>query len=184
FKDRAAALGAVAVEALLLTAIAEATPGPLPIPSIPGAAALPGPVAPASTPAANMGALKTAPDIGLPETGFTLSGTGLAPGKAVSVVWNTANVTWAVDARPDSVDYLNLPQSPIRWAVGQRFAFSVTKDAGPPKARFDWPVQVAPTINATTTMSAAGLTAGEAKASVDSKAGPVLTKVAVSATGL
>jgi hypothetical protein len=318
FKGRAAALGAVVVGALLLTAIAEATPGPLPIPSIPGAAALPGPVAPASTPAANMGTLKTAPDIGLPGTGFTLSGTGLAAGKAVTVVWNTANVTWAVDARPDSVDYLgrkadkinvvlaqattdaqgafsvplkvpsdfggihdiyavvdgvqvskggfliersatmtpkrgpigtmitlrytglgsslyeggasvqydnhfagavtanwtrgvatvqfrasgpvgrhtieiadavsfdylNLPQSPIPWAVGHRFAFNVTKDAGPPKARFDWPMQVAPTINATTTMSAAGLTAGEAKASADSKAGPVLSKVAVSATGL
>ena len=318
FKGRAAAFGAAVIGALLLTALAEATPGPLPIPGIPGVAALPGPIAPASTPAANMGTLKTTPDIGLPNKGFTLSGTGLAPGKQVTVVWNTANVTWMVDARPDSVDYLgrkadkinvvlaqattdangafsvmlkvppdfggihdiyavvdgvqvakggfliarsatmtptrgpigtmitlrysglgsslyeggasvqydnhyvgavtanwtrglatvqfraagpvgrhtieiadaisfdylNIPQSPIPWAEGHRFAFTVTKDAGPPKARLDWPVQVAPTISATTTMNAAGLVSGEAKASVDTTAGPVLSKVAVSATGL
>jgi hypothetical protein len=265
-----------------------------------------------------MGALKTAPDIGLPGTGFTLSGTGLPAGKSVSVLWNTANVTWMVDARPDSVDYLgrkadklnvvlaqattdaqgafsvmlkvpsdfggihdiyavvdgvqvakgglliarsatmtprrgpigtmitltysglgsslyeggasvqydnhyvgavtanwtrglasvqfraagpvgrhtieiadaisfdylNIPQSPIPWAVGHRFTFTVTKDAGPPKPRLDWPLQVTPTINATTTMNQVGLAVGEAKATIDSKAGPVLSKVAVSATGL
>jgi hypothetical protein len=318
YKGRAAVFGAAVIGALLLSSIAEATPGPLPIPSIQGVAALPGPIAPASTPAASMGTLKTAPDIGLPNTGFTLSGASLPAGKQVTVVWNTANVTWMVDARPDSVDYLgrkadkinvvlaqattdakgafsvmlkvppdfggihdiyavvdgvqvakggfliarsatmtprrgpvgtmitlkysglgsslyeggasvqydnhyvgavtanwtrglatvqfraagpvgrhtieiadaisfdylNIPQSPIPWAEGHRFAFTVTKDAGPPKARMDWPVQVAPTLSATTTMNAAGLVAGEAKASVDATSGPVLSKVAVSATAL
>ena len=91
---------------LLLPAQASADPTVLTPPAIPGVAALPGPIAPAATPAQNMGILQTTPDIGVPGTPFTLSGTGLAPNKDVSIVWMTANVTWVVDARPDSVDYL------------------------------------------------------------------------------
>ncbi len=91
---------------LLLPAQASATTTALTPPAIPGVAALPGPLAPAATPAASMGILTSSPDIGVPGTGFTLSGAGLQPNKSVSIVWNTANVTWAVDARPDSVDYL------------------------------------------------------------------------------
>ena len=50
--------------------------------------------------------LKAKPDIGVPGTAYTLSASALPAGKDVSIVWNTANVTWVVDPRPDSVDYL------------------------------------------------------------------------------
>jgi len=91
---------------LLLPATASADPTVLTAPAIPGVAQLPGPLAPAATPAQNMGILHATPDIGVPGTPYTLSGAGLEPGKDVSIVWMTANVTWVVDARPDSVDYL------------------------------------------------------------------------------
>ena len=69
--------GAVLAGALLLSAPGLATPMPLPAPTIPGVAPLPGPIAAASTPAANMGILKTKPDIGAAGTSFSLSGSGL-----------------------------------------------------------------------------------------------------------
>jgi len=99
------ALAALAA-GLLLPARASATPTVLPPPAIPGVAQLPGPIAPAATPAQSMGTLQTSPDVGLPGTPYTISGAGLAPNASVSIVWMTANVTWVVDARPDSVDYL------------------------------------------------------------------------------
>jgi hypothetical protein len=305
--------------ALILPGQASADPTPLIPPAIPGVAPLPGPVAPATTAGSNMGVLRTKPDVGLPGTPYTLSGSGLPADKDVSIVWNTANVTWVVDARPDSVDYLgrkadkfgvvltstktdssgafsvnlvaprdfggvhdiyavvdgvqvakggfliarwarmtpkrgpigtmitltygglgsslyeggasllydnhyvgavmanwtrgvatvkfrasgpvgqhvvqiadaisfqylNIPQSPIPWATGHRFKFTVTKDAGLPKQRIDWPVSVAPTLDARTTLSAAGLAPDSAaSAQLSSTAGPVLSKVGVSAKGL
>jgi hypothetical protein len=310
--------GAVLAGALLLSAPAVATPIALPAPAIPGVAPLPGPIAAPFTTAATLGALKTTPDIAVAGKGFTVAGTGLAPNKDVSLVWNTANVTWMVDARPDSVDYLgrkvdkinvvlaqtktdaqgafslglkvprdfggihdmyavidgvqvakggllisrtatmtpkkgpigtmitlkysglgsslyeggasmqydnhyvgavmanwtrgvatvqfrasgpvgrhtiqitdaisfdylNIPQSPIPWAVGHQFAFKVTKDAGLPKQRIDWPVAVAPTVDARTTLSAAGLSTAQGKATLSSTSGPILSKVDVSASGL
>jgi hypothetical protein len=305
--------------ALLLPAHAAAEPKALTPPAIPGVAPLPGPVAVSSRPAPNMTILKAKPDIGVPGTAYTVSAAGLPAGKDVAIVWNTANVTWVVDPRPDSVDYLgrksekvavviattrtdssgsfsvklkaprdfggihdmyavidgvqvakggfliarwakmtprrgpigtmitltygglgsslyeggaaayydnkyigavmanwtrgvatvkfraagpvgrhvvqiadaisvdylNIPQSPIPWAVGSRFAFTVTKDAGPPRQRIDWPVAVEPTLDARTTLSATGLAAGTtATARLSSTAGPVLSKVDVSASGL
>ncbi|HUZ16649.1 MAG TPA: hypothetical protein VMU72_10815 [Gaiellaceae bacterium] len=91
---------------LLLPATASADPTVLTPPAIPGVAQLPGPIAPVATPAQNMGILHATPDIGLPGLPYTLSGSGLEPNKDVSIVWMTANVTWVVDPRPDSVDYL------------------------------------------------------------------------------
>jgi hypothetical protein len=107
-------VGLVLAGALLLSAPAvlpatsagASTTVALTAPTIPGVAPLPGPIAAPATAAATMGILKTKPDIGLPGTAFTVAGSGLAAGKDVTVVWNTANVTWVVDARPDSVDYL------------------------------------------------------------------------------
>jgi hypothetical protein len=316
--SKLALLGLVLAGALFVSAPAGATPGPLTPPTIPGVAQLPGPLAAPAVPAANMGVLNTTPDIGKAGTTFRLSGSGLPANKDVSIVWNTANVTWVVDARPDSVDYLgrkadkiavvfaqaktdakgafaltlkaprdfggihdlyavvdgvqvakggfllartatmtpkrgpigtmitltytglgaslyeggaslqydnhfagammanwtrgvaivkirasgpvglhtievtdaisfqymNILQSPIPWATGYRFAFKVTKDAGLPKQRIDWPVAVTPTLDAKTTLSAAGLTAGKAAATLSSTSGPILSKVNVSATGL
>jgi hypothetical protein len=317
---RVAVTAAVALTgAVLLTANASADVKALTPPAIPGVAALPGPLSPAFKTAATLGTLTTKPDIGLPGTGYTVSGTGLPANKAVSIVWNTANVTWLVDARPDSVDYLgrkadkinvvvgsattdasgsfsvqlkapkdfggihdiyavvdgtqvakggflisrratmtpkrgpigtmvtvkyyglgaslyeggaaayydngyigavmanwtrgtatvkfrasgpvgphtvviadaisvnylNIPQSPIPWANGAKFTFHVTKDAGLPKQRLDWPANVTPTMDAKTTMLAAtGLGSTTASAKLSSTSGPVNAKVDVSASGL
>lgn len=311
--------GAVLAGALFLPALASAESKALTPPQIPGVAALPGPIAAPSKPAQNMNILKAKPDIGAPGTRYTLSGTGLPAQREVSIVWGTSNVTWVVDARPDSVDYLgrksdkvavvlaktmtdaagafsinlkapkdfggihdvyavidgvqvarggflisrsatmtpkkgpvgtmitltysglgaslyeggaalyydnhytgsltanwtrgvatvkfraagpvgrhtvvvgdaiavnylNIPQSPIPWALGNKFTFKVTKDAGPPPRRFDWPVAVSPTLDARTTLAATGLAAGtSASARLSSTAGPVLSKVDVTAAGL
>ena len=67
-----------------------------------------------------MGVLKTTPDIGLPGTAYTVAGSGLPAGKDVSIVWGTANVTWVVDARPDSVDYLGRQATKLSVTVGRR----------------------------------------------------------------
>ncbi len=305
-------VGAVLAGALLLSAPAvlsatsASTTVALAAPAIPGVAAMPGPIAAPATPAANMGVLKTAPDIGLPGSALTIAGSGLAANKDVSIVWGTAKVTWVVDARPDSVDYLgrkadkfsvvvattktdaagafsvslrapkdfggihdiyavvdgvqvakggyliartasitpkkgpigtmitltysglgsslyeggasllydnhyvgavmanwtrgvatvkfraagpvgrhviriadaisyeylNIPQAPIPWATGKTFAFTVTKDAGLPKQQIDWPVSVAPTLDAKTTLATLGLTAGQGSATVSTSSRP------------
>jgi hypothetical protein len=322
---KALLIGAALAGALLLSAPAvlsatsASTTVALTAPTIPGVSALPGPVAAPATPAANMRVLKTTPDIGLPGQKFTITGSGLPAGKDVNLVWATANVTWVVDARPDSVDYLgrkadklsvvlgtaktnaqgafsialqapkdfggihdmyavidnvqvakggfliaraatmtpkrgpigtmitltysglgsslyeggasllydnhyvgavmanwtrgvatvkfraagpvgkhviriadaisfeylNIPQAPIPWATGKTFTFTVTRDAGLPKQQIDWPVSVAPTLNAKTTMAAvAGGASGSAAATVSSSSGPILSKVDVQAKGL
>ena len=53
-----------------------------------------------------MAALKTTPDVAPAGTKVTISGTGLPAGKAVSLVWMTANVRFVLDPRPDSLDYI------------------------------------------------------------------------------
>jgi hypothetical protein len=314
-----AAVAAAAGAMLLLPAPATAAPTPLVIPALQGVAALPGPLAAASVPAANMLLLEATPDIGLAGARFTLSASGLPANKDVSIVWSTANVTWVVDARPDSVDYLgrsaskiqvvlgsartdatgafttkllaprefggihdiyavvdgiqvakggflvdrsatispkkgpigtmvtvtynglgsslyeggasllydnkfagammanwtrgtavahlrasgpvgrhtievadaisfkylNIQQSPIPWGTGYKLRFTVTRDNGRPKARIDWPAQVAPTLDAKTTLQLAAVSSpAAAAAQLDSASGPVNTKVGMTATGL
>ena len=311
-------LAALAV-LLLVPGTASADPTVLTPPAIPGVAALPGAIAPASTASPTMGNLSVTPNTGVAGTPYVVSGSGLAANKAVTVVWKTANVTWMVDARPDSVDYLgrsatkigvvvaqattdangaftvsllapkdfggihdiyavidgvqqahggfliersatmtpkkgpigtmitltykglgsslyeggasvqydnhyvgavtanwtrgvatirfraagpvgkhvvqvtdaisfdylNIPQSPIPWATGNTFSFKVTKDNGPPATRFDWPANVAPTLNARTTMFANGVDpSSTASAHLSSATGAVDSNVDVSATGL
>ncbi|MGO9560627.1 MAG: hypothetical protein ACLPYW_16270 [Acidimicrobiales bacterium] len=81
--------------------------------------------------------------------------------------------------------YLNVPQSPIPYTNGATVKFTVTKDDGPPAASIDWPVNVAPTLNARTTLQTSGLAVGsKVKATLASTKGPVNTSVALSATGL
>ena len=314
----AAAVAALA-GALLLPALASATPTPLVSPALSGVATLPGPLAPASVPATNMTILTTTPDDAVAGTPFVITGSGLPPNKPVSIVWGTANVTWVVDARPDSVDYLgrsasniqvvlgqaqtdaqgnlavkltaprdfggihniyavidgvqvakggfliarsatispkkgpigtmitvtyyglgsslyeggasllydnhyvgammanwtrgtavahiratgpvgqhiievadaisfkylNIQQSPIPWGTGEKFSFDVTSDNGRPKAQMDWPENVAPTLDAKTTLQLTGLAASTAaSAELSSSSGTVNTKVDLTATGL
>jgi hypothetical protein len=266
-----------------------------------------------------MTALETRPDIAVSGTKFQLNGTGLPANKTVTLTWATANVTWLVDARPDSVDYLgrqvtkinvvlgtattdsagsfsvsllapkdfggihdiyavvdgkqvakggflitrtasvspkrgpigtmltvtysglgsslyegggsllydnkyvgaimanwtrgtavmhirasgpvgrhtievadaisfkylNIQQSPIPWGNGKLMSFTVTKDAGRPKARIDWPAKVVPTLDAKTTLQLSGLAkTSTATASLESQSGAVNTQVGISAAGL
>jgi hypothetical protein len=315
----AVTVAALAGAAMLLPALASGTPTPLVIPALSGVAALPGPLAAPATPAASMTTLATKPDIAVAGTKFRISGKGLPANASVTLTWGTANVTWMVDARPDSVDYLgrkadkitvvlgtattdaggaftasfvapkdfggihdiyavvdgkqvakggfliarsasispkrgpigtmltvtykglgsslyegggsllydnkftgaimanwtrgtavmhirasgpvgrhtievadainfkylNIQQSPIPWGTGKVMTFTVTKDAGRPKARIDWPAQVAPTLDAKTTLQLAGLDkTSAATATLESQSGPVNTRVAIAASGL
>jgi hypothetical protein len=84
-----------------------------------------------------------------------------------------------------SFKYLNIEQSPIPWGTGFSFTFTVTKDAGRPAPRIDWPASVAPTVASRTTLDAAGLGAVTgASATLSSTSGTVMTKVGVTASGL
>jgi len=101
-----ALLAATGAAVVLFPSAAAATSAPVPAPTIPGAAGLPGPLAPLSIAADEMGILKAKPDTGAAGSTFVLSGTKLPAGKDVSIVWITSNVNWILDARPDSVDYI------------------------------------------------------------------------------
>jgi hypothetical protein len=131
----AVAVAALAGASLLLPALASGTPTPLVIPTLAGVAALPGPVAPAATPAATMTTLTTKPDVALAGAKFTVTGKGLPANKSVTLTWGTANVTWTVDARPDSVDYLGRKVDKVSVVLGT----ATTDAAGSFTARFAAP---------------------------------------------
>jgi hypothetical protein len=81
--------------------------------------------------------------------------------------------------------YLNVPQSPIPYTNGATVTFTVTKDDGPPPASIDWPVNVAATLNAKTTLIASGLSANTGvKAQLATTQGPVDTPDTLTASGL
>jgi len=84
--------------------------------------------------------------------------------------------------------YMNIPQSPVPWATGSKFFFTVTKDAGRPKPEIDWPLNITPTLSSTTTLipGVANSTAGRASvaAALSKTSGAILTKVDVTASGL
>ena len=105
--------------ALLLPALATAIPTPLVAPAIPGVAGLPGPIAPAAQPSTTMGLLQTTPDTGVAGTKFTLSGSALPANQNVTITWSSANVTWIVDPRPDSVDYLGRQTTKLAVVLAQ-----------------------------------------------------------------
>ncbi len=104
--SKTAAAAVAAVGMMLLPAAAFADPSVVVAPAIPGVAALPGPVVDPGKPAADMKVLTTSPDIALPGTAMTISGSGLPAGRDVVLTWGTANVDWVLDPRADSVDYL------------------------------------------------------------------------------
>ena len=81
--------------------------------------------------------------------------------------------------------YLNVPQSPIPYTNGAAITFTVTKDDGPPAPSIDWPVSVAPTISARTTLIPSALAAaGSVTAHLGSTRGPVNTVDTLTASGL
>jgi hypothetical protein len=117
-RRRLAVLGALFAAALVLPTAAMAEVKALVAPALPGVAALPGPLAPAFKPAAELKNLTVTPDTGVAGKTFRLAGSGLPASSQVSIVWNTSNVTWVVDARPDSVDYLGRKAEKVNVVLG------------------------------------------------------------------
>jgi hypothetical protein len=170
--------------ALLAPALASAAATPIVIPSIPGVAALPGVAAPASVPAANMGVLKTSPDVGLPGTKFSVSGVGLPPNANVTLVWGTSNVTWVVDARPDSVDYLGRSASKLQVVIGS----AKTDSTGAFSVKFAAPKDFGGIHDIYAVVDGVQLAKGgflvARSASISPKRGPIGTMVTVTYSGL
>ena len=108
-----AAIGIAAGALALFSPPAFAEQAPVPIPAIPGAPPLPGPLAPAAKPSSNIGILRQSVQNGPIGTKFTITGSGLQANKAVQIVWMTANITWILDARPDTIDYIGRKAEPI-----------------------------------------------------------------------
>lgn len=108
-----AAIGIAAGALALFSPPAFADQAPVPIPAIPGAPAFPGQVAPAAKLASTIGILKQSVQVGPIGTKFTITGSGLQANKPVSIVWMTSNITWILDARPDSVDYIGRKAEPV-----------------------------------------------------------------------
>jgi hypothetical protein len=94
------------------------TPIVLTSPAIPGVAPLPGPVAPAATPSANIGALSVTPSSGFIGTPMTIVGAGLPDSTSVSLDWATANATWVVGANPSTVNYLGVNDFKLNVVIG------------------------------------------------------------------
>ena len=102
-----AAVAAGILALALFPSAAAATPAPVPAAGIPGCRIrCPARSRPTAKAGRHHGPAQATPDTGAPGTPFTLSGSGLAAGKDVSIVWMTSNVNWILDARPDSVDYI------------------------------------------------------------------------------
>jgi hypothetical protein len=95
----------VAAGALLLASPVGADPHAVTPPKLAGVAALPGPIAAPSTPAANLKLLSVQPASGPAGTKFTVSGTGLPANTPIALVWGTANVRYVLDPLPDNVEY-------------------------------------------------------------------------------
>ncbi|MGB7587834.1 MAG: hypothetical protein WBM00_03920, partial [Solirubrobacterales bacterium] len=85
-----------------------------------------------------------------------------------------------------SFNYLNIQQSPIPWATSIVRKFEVTKSTSKalPESRIDWPVSVAPTINARTTLGLGSKVIGSAIANVSPSSAQVGESVKVTASGL
>ena len=84
-----------------------------------------------------------------------------------------------------TVPYLNMLQGPVPWTNEHLLRFTITKDAGAPKAWVEQPAKVTPTVSARTTVIDADVAKGStAKVAIDSSAGPILSKVNVTARGL
>jgi hypothetical protein len=169
----------------LLPALASAAPTPLASPAIPGVSAVPGlAAAPAAVPAANMGILTTKPDVAVAGTKFTVSGTGLPAGKDVSLTWSTANVTWIVDARPDTVDYLG--RQTTKFAVV--LAHVTTDASGSFKTTLEAPQDwggihdLYAVVNGVQVAKGGFLVARSA--SISPKSGPIGTMITIKYTGL
>ncbi|HCG02384.1 MAG TPA: hypothetical protein DEV93_17805 [Chloroflexi bacterium] len=81
--------------------------------------------------------------------------------------------------------YLNIQQTTIPWAHGFSRTFRVTRDAGRPVARLDWPAQVTPTLDQRTTLEEFGqVPDGSVRLQLSATAVPVNHSITVRASGL
>jgi hypothetical protein len=79
----------------------------IPTPNIPGAAALPGPLAAPATLSSTIGVLTISPLAGGPVgSNMTIAGSGLPTSTSVELTWATTNATWNVDPEPNTVNYM------------------------------------------------------------------------------
>jgi len=84
-----------------------------------------------------------------------------------------------------TVPYLNMEQSPVPWTDGHRLRFTVTKGVANLAPRTDWPAKVKPTLDQRTTLLAANLAPdSKATAQLAATSGVILSKTALTATGL
>jgi hypothetical protein len=175
---------ATVVGALLVPATATADSGPVPPPTIKGVAPVPGPLAPAATSAANMGVLKTSPDVGIPGRTTSISGSGLAANKEVRLVWMTASVSWVIDSRPDSVDYLGrkVDKFGVVLATGRADASGAFKLAVPIPRDFGGIHDIFAVIDGVK-VAKGGLLI-ERRMTITPKRGPIGTPIKVHFTGL
>lgn len=109
-----AILGGILSGMWLLPVRADGTvPQSLPIPAIPGVAALPGPLAGTAAPIDHMGVLQVTPNKGVNGAKMGISGSGLPANTDVTLTWSTATVTWVLDPQPMTVDYRGRAATPL-----------------------------------------------------------------------
>lgn len=83
------------------------------------------------------------------------------------------------------VQYMNIKQSPVPYALGSSKVFTVTKDAGAPKASIVFPETFQPADSQHTTMSNVGVDPNtKALATLSADSGVVGAKVKLNVTGL
>ncbi len=80
--------------------------------------------------------------------------------------------------------YMNIIQSPVPFANGAAAPFTITPGHANLSPRIDWPASPTPTINAVTTLSAAGAPTTDAVATLSRAHGPVGSSTTISVTGL
>ena len=183
-KLAAAVLPLVALSLLVSGSSALAAPTALPIPAIPNVAPLPGPIAQPSQPAAKMGILTTSPQIGLPGKQFTIAGKGFPASTDVEIEWGTANVTWVVDARPDSVDYMGRQAQKLNVVL----AHAKTDASGNLAVKLQAPRDFGGIHDIYAVVSGQQLAKGgfliSRSASISPKSGPIGTMITVRYSGL
>jgi hypothetical protein len=112
-------VGTVVAGALLLSSAALADPHPVTPPTLPGVAGLPGPIAPAASPAKNLKLLRVEPASGPVGTKFTVSGEGLPANEDFDIVWATSTVRYVLNPMPDNVEYYGRKIDKVNVVLGK-----------------------------------------------------------------
>ena len=184
-----AAVGALLPLTLLGSVGADAsTPAvtTLTAPTLPGLAALPftGITAAPASVSPTMGNLTLTPYSGIEGTPFTISGAGLAANTSVELTWSTANVSWNVDAEPNTVNYLGRAQSNFNVVLA-----NVTTDAsGAFSVKTTVPVDFGGTHDIYAVVNGVEVLHGGFEVfrtlSVSPKSGPIGTPITITYTGI